>query len=263
MQANVLPKWAMCLIMMSTLFSCADHLPPVTATQYRVKKISSSASRSSSASEYFYNSTGRVEKRVDYASGSANFLPDVGQPFLYSYNNQGQLTSIEGQLVPGTNFVRQLFAYDYDQSGLIKTIRYYRIFSGQTELTLYNTRTLDYNEQKLISKTTDQPTPDPVNNPNPFAAVRTYSYVNGNISELNDISLSTSVKYTYTTYDDKLNPNYAVQTNLGILTSRNNYIDSKNRYTYNNAGLLTSVVTNYQEPEIRLQSTATFEYETY
>jgi hypothetical protein len=249
--------------MISTLFSCADHLPPVATTQYRIKKIRTSASRASSASEYFYNSAGRVEKRVDYASGSANFLPDVGQPFLYSYNNQGQLTNIEGQLVPGTNFVRQLIAFDYDQSGLIKTIRYYRTFTGQTDPTLYNTRTLEYNEQKLVSKTTDQPTPDPVNNPTPFPAVRTYSYVNGNISEFNDISLSTSVKYTYATYDDKPNPYYTVQNYVGILISRNNYIDPKNRYTYNNAGLLTSVVTNYQDPEIRLQSTSTFEYEAY
>ncbi|GAB3755009.1 hypothetical protein [Spirosoma pomorum] len=107
-------------------------------------------------------------------------------------------------------WIKQLIAFDYDLSGLIKTIRYYCTFTDQTAPTLYNTRTLEYNEQKLVSKTTDQPTPDPVNNPAPFAAVRAYSYVNGNISEYTDISLSTSVKHTSATYDDKPNPYYTV-----------------------------------------------------
>jgi hypothetical protein len=262
MQVNVLLKWAMSLIMMSALFSCADHVPPVATTQYRVKRIGESGAKSSYASEFFYNNAGKIEKRINYSGGSSSQVSSVGQPVLYSYDSQGRIVSTENQLVPGYYFSMVRNTYEYDPSGLVKTIKRYQSPSLEANFSLYDTSTLEYNEQKLVSKITTQPVPDPINlTVIPPVYVTTYSYVNGNITAI-ETSGGSLTRFDVGLYDNKPNPYYSVRIYPGEPVSRNNYVDPKSQFTYSNAGLPVSVINNYKE-EYRFQYFRNFDYETY
>lgn len=260
-KGTALLRWAVCLFVLVTFYSCKDgQTPAVTpdpavppaAAQYRLKKAIRTSSTNTTTYTYVYDQAGKLASYTIRAGAADG---DPAQTTVFSYGQQGRLISAERR--PAPSFTTARLTYGYDDNGNLSLITVHEDVNKDGQFKLTQTITLEYGADKLPVKTT-------VASGSRTETTR-YTYDHGNaIKTEHTINAGSSqVQTVQYRHDDKPNPTAGllIGTPNAEMFNKNNIVYEGSELTYSN-GLLTLIHTNVKE-SANVQSYIRYEYEAY
>lgn len=244
------------LSLLVTLLSCQDHrIPQEPGQRFRVKKVSTFGLRDYQSTLFNYSPDGRIASYVDYVSSGLTNIP--GHTVTLTYNQQGQLTSAQGESI---DYYPIRYSYEYNAKGNMVSVKRYDDRNNSGNYALSSSYELTYSTT---------PFPDMVTKSiyDLIGGARQtnqeqYTYANGNVVSTYQTSIGASTSYTYS---DKLNPFYGLIYRVpdASLYSKNVAIDTGLVDTYDANGLLIKRFRSGGPGASQNDFTETIEYEAY